>query len=192
MPPEPKLVWRHEIGGTAKLPAAWLLDVGSSAGDPAARLALITSLVRAATGRDQLVVARAPSGVPLTSDGSLRLSIASRDGCVAVALAHGSVGIDVERLVPLDPLPLAILHPDERAFVGDGDLARFYALWTAKEAYWKLVGLGFGHGDESVAVIPDGDQVQIRQSGSVSSSLRRDATILQCSRGRFLATCLLK
>ena len=134
MRPEPALRWRRVIGSRSTLPVAWLLEVGPSAAYPAVRLALATDAIRAAVGRENIEVRRSRSGALATSDPALCVSTASGRGCLAIALARGPVGVDVEAITPLDPIPLAVLHPDERDYVRDAPIGRFFALWTAKEA----------------------------------------------------------
>jgi 4'-phosphopantetheinyl transferase len=58
------------------------------------------------------------------------------------------VGVDVERVAPIDVAGLAgrFFSPEEAAGLsrleGDARLARFYALWTLREAYLKARGVG--------------------------------------------------
>jgi hypothetical protein len=190
MPPEPPLRWRRQIGGEATLPAAWLLEIGASIADPNVRLALATVAIRAAVGCRSIEVRRSGSGAPFVSDSTLCVSTASRQGCFAIALAHGAVGVDVEAVALLDPAPLAMLHPEERAFVTGAPIEVFYALWTAKEAYLKLARLGFGHDDERICVIPHLDKALVRRFGGDVLTLRRETATLEADRGTFLATCL--
>ncbi|TDU28950.1 4'-phosphopantetheinyl transferase [Panacagrimonas perspica] len=69
-------------------------------------------------------------------------SLAHCEGRVACAVARGSpVGIDVERLGTLTTGTSSLyLSPAESAWAG-ADPARFYALWTRKEAVAKAAGL---------------------------------------------------
>jgi hypothetical protein len=202
MQPEPALRWRREIEGESALPVAWLLEIGRSVADPAVRLALATAAIQAAVGCENIQVRRSSTGAPVTSNPALYVSMASRRGCLAIALARAAVGVDVEAVTPLDPLPLAVLHPEERDYVNrsgrfrwltsvrDAPLSRFFALWTAKESYLKLAGLGFGHEDETVAVIPRDDIALVRW-GSGVLTLRRETASLESNRVAFFATCLL-
>lgn len=67
---------------------------------------------------------------------------------IAVLPRAGSVGVDLEHIVPLpDLLDLAgtVFTPREFAELprqGDGQLESFYRLWTCKEAYLKAIGTG--------------------------------------------------
>jgi phosphopantetheinyl transferase len=191
MPPEPPLRWRRQIGGKSTLPAAWLLEIGASVADANVRLALATAAIRAAVGYPGIEVHRSGSGAPVVSDSTMCVSTASRHGCFAIALARGPVGVDLEAVAPLDPMPLAVLHADERAFVSGASIDTFFVLWTAKEAYLKFAGLGFGHGDELVSVIPHLDKALVRRAGSNVLTLRRETATLRSERGAYFATCLL-
>jgi 4'-phosphopantetheinyl transferase len=83
-------------------------------------------------------------------DPRLRFNISHTRGLVAcaVALEH-DVGVDVERLerrVQIDQLAASVFSDAERAalerLADDARRARFFELWTLKEAYIKAVGKG--------------------------------------------------
>ena len=86
----------------------------------------------------------------------LHLSLATRAGLVAVALAERPVGIDVELVDLARPPPLAALHREEAAMLlGLPESARplaFARLWSAKEAYVKALGTGFVRSPDSFAI----------------------------------------
>ncbi len=72
-------------------------------------------------------------------------SLSHTDGCVAVAVAQGRVGVDVERVKSAhDALAARFFHPQERQWMAQqDDRARaFYEIWTKKEAYLKMCGTG--------------------------------------------------
>jgi 4'-phosphopantetheinyl transferase len=80
----------------------------------------------------------------------LRFNLSHTRGLVAcaVALEH-DVGVDVEhadRRVDIDQLARSVFSDAERAALarleGDARRARFFELWTLKEAYIKAVGKG--------------------------------------------------
>jgi 4'-phosphopantetheinyl transferase len=86
----------------------------------------------------------------------LHLSLATRAGVVAIALAQRPTGIDVEQIDDATEPPLASLHPDERAALlklpAAKRTAAFAQIWSAKEAYVKALGTGFARSPESFAV----------------------------------------
>ncbi|HEU0303200.1 MAG TPA: 4'-phosphopantetheinyl transferase superfamily protein [Gaiellaceae bacterium] len=80
----------------------------------------------------------------------VRFSV-SRSGTVGLlAVTRGrAVGVDVERIEPrraLGPIADQLFAADEaaelRALPEETRVARFYALWTRKEAYAKALGTG--------------------------------------------------
>ncbi len=81
------------------------------------------------------------------ADGSQRFFSISHSGkCVAIAVDHREVGVDVEKLPDKDFMKLAerFYHPNELAYVKESaDQARaFTRIWTRKEAYLKQLGVG--------------------------------------------------
>jgi 4'-phosphopantetheinyl transferase len=98
-----------------------------------------------------------PTGRPTPGIPGLWLSHATRGGMVAVALAEGAIGVDVEQ-VGLGPIPLAALHHAEQLWLNQIAPARrdeaFAQMWAVKEAYGKWRGVGLPEPD-SFAALPD-------------------------------------
>ena len=116
--------------------------------------------------------------------------MASSAGLLAVALTGFPVGIDIERLTDIDPLPLAVLHPDEVAWLGPAPTSvQFLSLWTAKEAFVKLKGRGFRIPPETFAVRLDGDNAIVRHAGAVSR-FHRETLVHREPPAPFVATCI--
>lgn len=150
---------------TIALPAAWLIETGARPGNLVERSSLRRGLAQRIVAQqlgltpEMVTISHDARGRPLieTPAGTgLHLSLATRGGIVAVALADRPVGIDVERVDRGAALPLAALHPAEAAMLEalperDRPLA-FARLWSAKEAYVKALGLGFVRAPESFAV----------------------------------------
>ncbi len=91
-------------------------------------------------------------GRPVSTEGNQsnfsQFSLSHTEGLVAVLFSTGELaGLDVERMQALDFMPLleTIAHPLEIArFSQDEEKEQaFYSLWTMKEAYLKLKGVGF-------------------------------------------------
>lgn len=127
----------------------------------------------------EIGIASEASGRPrVTGRGEgLRVSIAHKPGiAVALAVAEGDPGVDVEEVVPRgDGFAALAFGPEEVALLPGGDrdewLTRF---WCAKEAAGKARGTGLG-GDprslrveavEAEAIMVSGSRVQTRRRGS--------------------------
>lgn len=148
----------------ATLPAAWLIATGARPGNLTERSQLRRETARQVIARqlglpaDAVTIGHDGTGRPFLSgpDGTgLHLSLATRAGLVAVALARRPVGIDVERVDAAAP-PLEVLQPEEAAMLRALPMASrplaFARLWAAKEAYVKALGTGFLRAPESFAV----------------------------------------
>ena len=97
-----------------------------------------------------------PEGQPYLSGCDLFVSISHCDAVVACAVSREPVGIDVERIRPMDMhICRHVCVAEESAYVlGDAleaqlhpctdpqVLERFFEVWTAKEAWFKKCGTG--------------------------------------------------
>jgi len=160
------MLWLSRVDETAPaLPAAWLIATGTQPVNLQERSALRRSLARKVLAHQlglteaTVEIGHEPAGRPLITAPQgcgLHLSLATRAGLVAIALAHRPVGIDVEQVAPADEPPLAVLHSEERRWLGllpaPARSAAFAQLWSAKEAYVKALGTGFARAPESFAV----------------------------------------
>lgn len=85
---------------------------------------------------------RLPSGQPVLSGSDAFVSIAHCDDYIVCAVSDRPVGIDIEKRRPLKPgMIRRVCTPEELAYVQD-DETRFFEIWTAKEAWFKLQGTG--------------------------------------------------
>lgn len=162
----PVMIWLDSLHATADaLPAGWLIATGAWPANLGERSQLRRETARAilarqlATTPDAITIAHEEGGRPLLAGPAgrgLQISLATRAGLVAVALATRPVGIDVERVDPAAEPPYAALHPDEAGLLratGAADRPFAFArLWAAKEAYVKALGTGFLRAPESFAV----------------------------------------
>jgi 4'-phosphopantetheinyl transferase len=76
--------------------------------------------------------------------------------CLAVS-SSSPVGIDIEKQVAEDYPALAkvVFHPAELAFfLLNPSAERFFALWTLKESYLKMLGAGFSKESREFCVLP--------------------------------------
>lgn len=86
-------------------------------------------------------------GKPSVKNGPLHFSASHSDGLAVIAISHRRpVGIDVERISPIDYRLLAehFFSPAEASRIYD--LESFYGLWTRKEAVLKALGTGLSCG----------------------------------------------
>lgn len=167
------MLWLETADNAAPaLPAVWLIQTGASPGALAERSALRRDTAQRVLARQldcaerDVVIAHDPAGRPLLTlpgQAGLKLSLATRAGVVAVALAHRPIGVDVERIEAQGTLPFDVLHPKERALLDATASSRrplaFACLWAAKEAYVKALGTGFRRAPESFAVTLDAKDI---------------------------------
>lgn len=116
--------------------------LGERLGLPAPDVPLCTG----AAGKPELAGDTRPCVFNVSHSGTLGvigIADAGATGCAAV-------GVDVEQCLPMDPAALAAaaFPPAEQAMLAHGEAHdearadRFYALWTAREAFAKAVGTG--------------------------------------------------
>jgi phosphopantetheinyl transferase len=158
--------WLDDVDAiTPALPAIWLIRTGANPRGLTERSTLRRGVARLILARQlgcregEVAIAHDAAGRPLLDrpkGTGLHLSLATRGGIVAVALARQPLGVDVEQVDEKAVPPLDLLHPDERRAVTATDTiqrARHFArLWAAKEAYVKALGAGFRRAPESFAV----------------------------------------
>lgn len=79
-----------------------------------------------------------------------------------LALSHQTVGVDLERIRPLEwqRIALRFFHPKERAYLEQSaePESDFFRIWTLKESYMKAEGTGFSISPASFAVLPSGEE----------------------------------
>ncbi len=105
-----------------------------------ARQAVVASAQK--TGSDFLIFEKDNDGVPLPSNGAF-WSLSHKPEYVAGVISDSPVGIDVERIRPVQSSLLnRVVDDEERKLAGTISDALFYRFWTAKEAVLKAVGVG--------------------------------------------------
>ncbi len=85
----------------------------------------------------------------------------SHSGDLAAVAVGGSseIGVDVEKIRPMpdwEAIAVGVFHPAETEWVraaADKRTDAFFHVWTAKEAYVKLLGAGLAHPLDSFAVV---------------------------------------
>ena len=78
---------------------------------------------------------------------------------VIMAVSDAEIGVDIEQILPYsdDVAKKCFVLEEYRWLKQQGDLASFYALWTAKESIMKASGLGLQMAPESFDVLPVAD-----------------------------------
>ena len=187
------MLWLSSIDQIAPaLPAAWLIATQAQPANLPERSELRRSLARELLARQfglaeaAVEIGHEPAGRPLIlrpRGSGLHLSLATRAGLVAIALAHRPVGIDVERVALASEPPLAVLHPGERHWLENlpapARPLAFAQLWSAKEAYVKALGTGFARKPESFSVQLDGAE---RFAVSDEENGRRAAGVIRLTK----------
>lgn len=180
------MLWLSALDQQASaLPAAWLVATGQRPAGLPERSALRRALAREILANQfglspkAVTIGHDPRGRPLIAapqGTGLHVSLATRAGVVALALAHQPVGIDIERIDPSAEPPFETLHPDERQMLLElpppARPLAFAQLWSAKEAYVKALGTGFLRAPESFRVRLaglDGFEVDDPERGGTAS-----------------------
>ena len=98
-------------------------------------------------------------GKPFAKNLNVEFSVSHSDNLVVCAVSDCPIGIDVEKIRPIDlniaeefcsEGELEYIFGGDRKEVGylacgeDEALTRFFEIWTAKEAYSKFTGRGLG------------------------------------------------
>lgn len=102
----------------------------------------------------------------------------SHSGSRAVlALAPLPVGVDVERedaALYSPGLDALALHPEERPFFGLNRRKNFFDIWTLKESYLKMRGMGLHESPAAFALDWTGTHPKIREKPDVHFNLFHD------------------
>ena len=88
------------------------------------------------------VVERLPSGQPVLQNRQSFVSIAHCDDWVVCAVSSKPIGIDIEKIRPTKPGMLQKVCTPEELEYAQQEESRFFEIWTAKEAYFKMKGTG--------------------------------------------------
>lgn len=94
------------------------------------------------------------SGKPYILDSSYGISISHSKDMALVAINEDAVGADIEVIRPFnEKLIKTYFSPNEIAFIDSPE--KFFTIWTVKEAYLKLTGVGL-RGIKKLNVVTDG------------------------------------
>ena len=149
------------------------------------------AFVRATIARQCNVLAEtvdiriAPSGaLVLATPHGLHLSLAGRDDFCAMVVSSLPIGIDIEPVVPAEPI-LTVLHQNEIQVVkrAPDPSSAFLVRWCAKEAWFKARATGFDREPSSLEIIMDDSEGQrFRVMDHASTSI--------CGQGKVLNIAL--
>ncbi|MBR4109539.1 MAG: 4'-phosphopantetheinyl transferase superfamily protein [Oscillospiraceae bacterium] len=116
---------------------------------------LVQKLVAEQFSVSGAILHRSANGQPYLTGCELYVSIAHCDEKVACAVSHTPVGMDIEKLRPVNlKLCRHICTAEEKEYLLQGKeledqpcedpevIHRFFRIWTAKEAYFKKLGTG--------------------------------------------------
>ena len=102
---------------------------------------------------EQPVIHTTEAGKPFVEIDGVHFSIAHSGDIVVCAVDSRPIGIDIERVKTVDnKLIKRVCTPEEIAFVGE-DATAFCEVWTAKEAFVKMIGKSVPRFNE-ISVLP--------------------------------------
>ena len=109
-----------------------------------------------------------PEGKPFLSGSGFCFNLSHSGDWALCAAAPFDVGCDVERVRPVDLSLSRRFHPDEAAALlalptEEARLELFFRLWTLKESFMKVTGLGMALPLKAFRIIP-GDAPAVLQS----------------------------
>jgi len=111
-----------------------------------------------------LSIATTSYGRPFLSDykSELDFNISHSGNIVAITISNdGLTGIDIEKIQSIDFNEINIFTPEELNYIGldkDIDSRRFFLVWTAIEAYSKMLGMGLSEQLKNRIFMPLGGQ----------------------------------
>lgn len=106
----------------------------------------------------EVVIAHDAQGAPCVTApaGRLHVSVAERGALAAFGLARGPIGVDMEPVREAMEPAWNVLHASERAWLeglaAEARHSAFLQIWTVKEAYLKMLGMGLRIEPAGVAV----------------------------------------
>jgi phosphopantetheinyl transferase len=157
-------------GDGASLPSTDIERAEAEALAPSLRAAFLARrrLLRRAVGLrlgiapGDVLIGKDTQGAPRITSARepIFVSLASRGELVAMGISDRPVGVDVEVIATNPPEPAwHILHARERDWLsrqsGENRPESFLALWCAKEAYLKAIGLGLRREPAHIALTLD-------------------------------------
>ncbi len=132
----------------------------------------------------EIVIKYGENSKPYCENIPLFFSIAHSGDCAVCAVSENEVGIDIEKIRPVKMLSsrrfateseleyIFGYEPKQEDYESDdrGVLERFFRVWTKKEAYGKMLGVGIGYDmknteiKNAVTTVEDGYVVTVAES----------------------------
>ena len=109
----------------------------------------LSALLKDGYRLENAVISSRADGAPFVEDCELFVSLSHSGDYVAAAVSDKPVGIDIQKIRDFDKrLIERICTERELEYVGECDTkTRFFEVWTAKEAYFKMCGGSFKDAD---------------------------------------------
>lgn len=97
----------------------------------------------------EVVISVRKYGKPYLASGELHFNISHSDELAIMAFSENRLGIDIEKIQPIDDAVLVVNHQYSTceqqywsSLDEDERLSAFYKIWTGKEAFIKFIGTG--------------------------------------------------
>ena len=124
---------------------------------------------------ESVTITAEPGGrLQLPDHPGLDFNLSHTGGWIALGICQeGRIGVDLETVDPAFPaleIAAEFFRPEERDWIAQGSVERFFHLWTAKEALMKATGRGMSLPPDKICVeIRDGapDTVTNLETGDV-------------------------
>lgn len=134
-----------------------------------------------------LIICRSPGGKPFLPESRLEFNISHSSGLLICGIrSKQRIGVDIQEIYPVSSLDRIIQNhfsPTEIEYLqglptGADYYSYFFAIWTAKEAYFKGIGIGINDNFNQVSIIPEsGDIRSYHLTGSNFLAEHSDWTI---------------
>ena len=111
---------------------------------------LVWLLRKAGVRESGLILERSANNKPYFANSGVRFSLSHSEDCFACVISSTEVGIDIEtKKITQDKIELIstrFFNSGERAFVSENIQKNFLKVWTAKEAYTKMLDITLAQG----------------------------------------------
>lgn len=127
-------------------------------------------------------VIKLPNGKPVFSTGDMHLSVSHSAGMVVIAWSDMPVGVDVQGIVPMGRIADRMLTPSEKVVMPDMTDRSLVRVWTMKESYLKMIGVGVAKGLSGLDVLSNGTSIPGDGFGFRTEYVSDDVILTVCGR----------